>query len=98
MGPLACRRKRFETYLLSCQRSCWLSRRTWTGELAWSPGFCCGYTGAFTVHKALASWKRGEDKDAHDLFLIWSGFAVHVVAESLASLLPKKSSKMHGPF
>ena len=47
----------------------------------------CG-PGAFTVLKALAFGKRTENKDAYDLFYVWSGVGVPAVAESLAPLRP----------
>ena len=47
----------------------------------------CG-PGAFTVLKALAFGKRAENKDAYDLFYVWSGVGVPGVAESLAPLRP----------
>ena len=47
----------------------------------------CG-PGAFTVLKALAFGNRGENKDAYDLFYVWSGVGVPDVAESLAPLQP----------
>ena len=47
----------------------------------------CGL-GAFTVLKALAFGNRSENKDAYDLFYVWSGAGVSDVAESLAPLQP----------
>ena len=47
----------------------------------------CG-PGAFTVFKALAFGNRAENKDAYDLFYVWSGFGVPVVAGSLTPLQP----------
>ncbi len=47
----------------------------------------CG-PGAFTVLKALAFGNRTENKDAYDLFYVWSGVGVPDVAESLDSLRP----------
>ena len=47
----------------------------------------CG-PGAFTVLKALAFGRRAENKDAYDLFYVWSGVGVPGVAESLAPLRP----------
>ena len=47
----------------------------------------CG-PGAFTVLKALAFGSRAENKDAYDLFYVWSGVGVLEVAESLAPLQP----------
>ena len=47
----------------------------------------CG-PGAFTVLKALAFGNRAENKDAYDLFYVWSGVGVPEVAESLAPLRP----------
>ncbi len=47
----------------------------------------CG-PGAFTVLKALAFGNRTENKDAYDLFYVWSGIGVADVAKTLASLLP----------
>ena len=47
----------------------------------------CG-PGAFTVLKALAFGNRAENKDAYDLFYVWSGIGVPHVAKSLASLQP----------
>ncbi len=48
----------------------------------------CG-PGAFTVLKALAFGKRTENKDAYDLFYVWSGVGVPAVVESLAPLRHK---------
>ena len=47
----------------------------------------CG-PGAFTVLKALAFGNRAENKDAYDLFYVWSGVGILGVAESLAPLQP----------
>ena len=47
----------------------------------------CG-PGAFTVLKALAFGNRAENKDAYDLFYVWSGVGVPDVAGSLTSLQP----------
>ena len=47
----------------------------------------CG-PGAFTVLKALAFGNRSENKDAYDLFYVWSGVGVSDVAGSLAPLQP----------
>ena len=47
----------------------------------------CG-PGAFTVLKALAFGNRAENKDAYDLFYVWSGVGVPEVAETLAPLQP----------
>ena len=47
----------------------------------------CG-PGAFTVLKALAFGNRAENKDAYDLFYVWSGVGVPDVAESLVPLQP----------
>ena len=47
----------------------------------------CG-PGAFTVLKALAFGNRAENKDAFDLFYLWSGVGVPDVAESLVPLQP----------
>ena len=47
----------------------------------------CG-PGALTVLKALAFGNRTENKDAYDLFYVWSGVGVPEVAESLDSLRP----------
>lgn len=47
----------------------------------------CG-PGAFTVLKALAFGNRAENKDAYDLFYVWSGVGVRGVAESLVALRP----------
>ena len=44
--------------------------------------------GAFTVLKALAFHNRTENKDAYDLFYVWSGIGIPKVAEYLAVLLP----------
>ena len=45
----------------------------------------CGPS-AFTVLKALAFGKRAENKDAYDLFYMWSGVGVPAVVESLSPL------------
>ena len=47
----------------------------------------CG-PGAFTVLKALAFGNRTENKDAYDLFYLWSGVGVPEVTESLVPLQP----------
>ena len=47
----------------------------------------CG-SGAFTVLKALAFGNRAENKDAYDLFYVWSGVGVQDIAESLVPLMP----------
>ena len=47
----------------------------------------CG-PGAFTVLKALAFGNRAENKDAYDLFYVWTALGVEVVANSLESLQP----------
>ncbi|MXZ26199.1 MAG: hypothetical protein F4Y80_15350 [Caldilineaceae bacterium SB0665_bin_21] len=47
----------------------------------------CG-PGAFTVLKALAFHNRTANKDAYDLFYVWSGIGIPKVAEHLAVLLP----------
>lgn len=47
----------------------------------------CG-PGAFTVLKALAFGHRADNKDAYDLFYVWSGVGVPEVAESLLPLRP----------
>ena len=47
----------------------------------------CG-PGAFTVLKALAFGNRTENKDAYDLFYVWSGIGVPDVAEGLVPLQP----------
>ena len=47
----------------------------------------CG-PGAFTVLKSLAFGNRTENKDAYDLFYVWSGVGIFNVVESLILLLP----------
>lgn len=47
----------------------------------------CG-PGAFTVLKALAFGNRTENKDAYDLFYVWSGIGVADIARSLVLLRP----------
>ena len=47
----------------------------------------CG-PGAFTVLKALAFGNRAENKDAYDLFYVWSGVGIPEVAERLGPLRP----------
>ena len=47
----------------------------------------CG-PGAFTVLKALAFGNRTENKDAYDLFYVWSGVGIPEITESLAPLRP----------
>ena len=47
----------------------------------------CG-PGAFTVLKALAFGNRTENKDAYDLFYVWTGVGIAAVAERLALLQP----------
>ena len=67
------------------QRRMELSDHTFSGAWATRTIPVCG-PGAFTVLKALAFANRGRDKDAYDLFYVWSGVGVSQVAESLASL------------
>ena len=50
----------------------------------------CG-AGAFTVLKALAFGNRTHGKDAYDLFYVWNGLGIEVVAERLAGLSPNSS-------
>lgn len=50
----------------------------------------CG-AGAFTVLKALAFGNRTRGKDAYDLFYVWNGLGIEVVAERLAGLPPNSS-------
>ena len=47
----------------------------------------CG-PGAFTVLKALAFGNRAENKDAYDLYYLWSGMGIERVAEVLVPLMP----------
>ena len=47
----------------------------------------CG-PGAFTVLKALAFGNRTENKDAYDLYYVWSGLGVPTIAERLSSFRP----------
>ena len=64
-----------------------LSGRTLSGARATRNIPVCG-PGAFSVLKALAFGNRAENKDAYDLFYVWSGLGTPDVAESLASLQP----------
>ena len=64
-----------------------LSGRTPAGAQATRKIPVCG-PGAFTVLKALAFGHRAENKDAYDLFYVWSGVGVPEVAESLLPLRP----------
>ena len=64
-----------------------LSGRTPAGARATREIPVCG-PGAFTVLKALAFGSRAENKDAYDLFYVWSGVGVPEVAESLLPLRP----------
>ena len=64
-----------------------LSGRTPAGARATREIPVCG-PGAFTVLKALAFGSRAENKDAYDLFYLWSGVGVPEVAESLLPLRP----------
>lgn len=47
----------------------------------------CG-PGALIVLEALAFGKRAENRDAYDLFYVWSGVGVLAVGGSLAPLRP----------
>ncbi len=69
------------------RRSVELSDRTPSGASATRVIPVCG-PGAFTVLKALAFGNRAENKDAYDLFYVWSGVGISEVAESLAALRP----------
>ncbi len=51
----------------------------------------CG-PGAFTVLKTLAFGNRAENKDAYDLFYVWSGVGVTAVARNLAVLSPNDNT------
>ena len=64
-----------------------LSGRLSSGAWATRKIPVCG-PGAFTVLKALAFGNRAENKDAYDLFYVWSGVGVPDVAESLVPLQP----------
>ena len=64
-----------------------LTAQTLSGAWATRSIPVCG-PGAFTVLKALAFGNRAENKDAYDLFYVWSGVGVPEVAESLAPLQP----------
>ena len=69
------------------QRWIELSGRTPSGARAIRRIPVCG-PGAFTVLKALAFGNRAENKDAYDLFYVWSGVGIPEVAERLAPLRP----------
>ena len=64
-----------------------LSGRVPSGAMASRNIPVCG-PGAFTVLKALAFGNRTENKDAYDLFYVWSGLGLDDVAASLNSLEP----------
>ena len=64
-----------------------LSGRTLSGAFATRTIPVCG-PGAFTVLKALAFGNRAENKDAYDLFYVWSGVGIPEVVESLTPLQP----------
>lgn len=64
-----------------------LSGRTPSGASATRVIPVCGL-GAFTVLKALAFGNRAANKDAYDLFYVWSGVGIPEVAGSLAALRP----------
>ena len=64
-----------------------LSGRTPSGAWVTREIPVCG-PGAFTVLKALAFGNRAENKDAYDLFYVWSGVGVPDVAKSLVPLQP----------
>ena len=72
---------------LAFEDRCWkeLSGHVPSGAWATREIPACG-PGAFTVLKALAFGNRAENKDAYDLFYVWSGIGVSAVAESLAPL------------
>ena len=69
------------------QRRIELAAHTPSGAWATRSIPVCG-PGAFTVLKALAFGNRAENKDAYDLFCVWSGVGVLEVAESLNPLQP----------
>ena len=62
-----------------------LSGETLDGARATRSIPVCG-PGAFTVLKALAFGNRAENKDAYDLFYVWSGVGVAKVAAGLAPM------------
>ena len=64
-----------------------LSGHTPSGAFATRTIPVCG-PGAFTVLKALAFGNRAENKDAYDLFYVWSGVGIPEVVESLTPLQP----------
>ena len=64
-----------------------LSGTTLSGARATRNTPVCG-PGAFTVLKTLAFDNRTENKDAYDLFYVWSGVGIPKVVEHLAVLLP----------
>lgn len=74
---------------LAFQNRSWieLSDRIPSGAWATRNIPVCG-PGAFTVLKALAFGNRTENKDAYDLFYVWSGIGVADIARSLALLQP----------
>ena len=74
---------------LAFQDRCWkeLSGLLSSGASATRNIQVCG-PGAFTVLKALAFDNRTENKDAYDLFYVWSGVGIRNVVESLTPLLP----------
>ncbi len=74
---------------LAFQDRCWkeLSGPLSSGASATRNIPVCG-PGAFTVLKALAFGNRTENKDAYDLFYVWSGVGIPNVVESLTPLLP----------
>ena len=64
-----------------------LSGRTPSGASATRTIPVCN-PGAFTVLKALAFGNRAENKDAYDLFYVWSGVGIPEVVKSLTALQP----------
>ena len=76
------------------QQKITLSGKTIFGEKAVRDIWVCG-PGAFVVLKALAFRKRGENKDAYDLYYHIRNFGngVHEVADALKSLLSEFEAK-----
>lgn len=76
------------------QQKITLSGKTIFGEKAVRDIWVCG-SGAFVVLKALAFRKRGENKDAYDLYYHIRNFGngVHEVADALKSLVSEFEAK-----
>ena len=74
---------------LAFQDRCWkeLSGTILSGARATRKVPVCG-PGAFTVLKALSFGNRTENKDAYDLFYVWTGVGVEKIAGILTQIRP----------